>query len=233
MGPTRLAGATFVVTLALVMMAAATATAASLPSILPTASGGEPVTFTGSSGKSTFGDGLEKVTSEKSTSTGSGNATKAGTFNIIFKESKDVLGTACTGLTSGETSGNIEATGTFHVLDYNSGSKKELVADAFSLATVHFSCGSSILVIIHGSVVGAVTTPVNTLGKTLTVQFSAKSGDNEIIKVLNEENSAEENCELTASQNEGEFKLGDLEATETLLGFKKGATAVEILVMPL
>jgi hypothetical protein len=227
----KFVGLALMAAFAFTAIAAATASAAAtLPNVLPAGSASEPVNFTGSSAKTTFGDGIEKVTSEASTSTASGNAAKSGTFNVLFKESKDILGTTCTGLNSGETSGDISVSGTFHVVDYGT---KDEVGNTFLLKTVHFSCGSSILVIVQGCVAGAITTPVNTLSKTLTVQLTAKSGDNEIIKVFNTENTAEENCELKASQNEAEFKLSSQEQKQVSLGFKKGSTAEEILVMPL
>jgi hypothetical protein len=93
-----LASVIFIANLAFSVIGTATASAAAtLPNVLPSGSLSEPVNFTGSSGKSTFGDGLEKVTSERLTYTASGNAVKGGTFNALFKEAKDVLGTACTG----------------------------------------------------------------------------------------------------------------------------------------
>jgi hypothetical protein len=87
--------------------------------------------------------------------------------------------------------------------------------------------------IVEGCVAGGITTPINALSKTLTVTLTAISGDNEIITVLNQENTAEENCELKGSTNEGEFKLSYYEATGVSLGFKKLSTQEEILVMPL
>jgi hypothetical protein len=116
------------------------------------------------------------------------------------------------------------------VVDYGT---KDQVGSTFLLKIVHFSCGSSVLVIVDGCVAGGITTPVNTLSKTLTVGLTSKSGDNEIIKVFNQENTAEENCELRSSQNEAEFKLSTEEVTGVSLGFKKGSTAEEVLVMPL
>jgi hypothetical protein len=200
--------------------------------VAATASAAEPLNSTGSSAKATFGDGLETITSTESKSTGSANAAKSGTFAALFVGVKDVLGTACTGLATGESEGSISISGTFHVVAYKKGTEL-LTGATFLLKLVHFSCGSSLLVVVRGCVAGAITTPPNTLSKTLTTVLTAKSGDNEIIAVLNEANTAEENCELQASQNEGAFKLASAEIVGTSLGFKKGKTAEEVLVMPL
>jgi hypothetical protein len=226
-------GAAIMALLALTAITAATASAAATaPNVLPEASASEPVTFTGSSGKTKFGNGIEVISSEKSVSLSTQNSLKLGTFDLLFESVKDVLGTTCTGLNTGEKEGSILVLGTFHVVDYKVGTELK-VGITFLLKPAHFSCGSSILIIVHGCVAGGINTPVNTLSKTLSFGLTAKSGDNEIIKVLNAENTAEENCELTASQNEGEFKLSSQEQTQTNLGFKKGSTAEEILVMPL
>jgi hypothetical protein len=226
-------GAAIMALLSLAAITAATASAAATaPNVLPEASELAPITFTGTSGATKFGDGIEEIKSTESKSLSTQNSLKLGTFDVLYIGSKDVLGEACTGLNTGEEKGSILVLGTFHVVDYKVGTELK-VGVTFLIKPVHFSCGSAILVIVHGCVAAGINTPSNTLSKTLVFGLTSKSGDNEIIKVLNAENTAEENCELTASQNEGEFKLSSQNQTQTNLGFKKGSTAEEILVMPL
>jgi hypothetical protein len=221
---------TAVFSLAAVTAAMASA-AATLPNVLPEATALEPITSTGSSGKSAFGDGLEQVTSEKSKAKELQVLLKLGTFDLLLEGTKDELGTACTGLEDTET-GSILVLGTFHYFDFNRGGQL-LVAVGLLLLPVHFSCGSAILVIEHGCLAGAINTPLNTTSSSLTIGLTQKSGNNEIITVLNAENTAAFNCEFLASQNEAEFKLSSQERLLTLLGFKLGTKAISVLVMPL
>jgi hypothetical protein len=211
--------------------AATASAAATLPNVLPEGTSLAPITSTGTSGPTKFGSGALEIKSKKSTSKQLIALPKLGTFDVLFEGSTDAAGTLCIGLGDTEE-GSILALGTFHYFDYNRGGEL-LVAVGFLLLPVHFSCGSAILVIVQGCVAGAITTPVNTLSKTLEVFLTAKSGDNEIITVLNAENEKAFACQLLASVNEGAFELSSQSQTQVLLGFKKGSTAEEILVMPL
>jgi hypothetical protein len=225
-------GAAIMALLSLAAITAATASAAATaPNVLPEASAEEPITFTGSSGKTKFGNGVLSIKSEKSVSLSTQNSLKLGTFDVLYEETKDTLGSTCTGLNTGETAGSILVLGTFHIVDYKVGTELK-VGVTFLIKPVHFSCGATLL-IVHGCVAAGINTPVNTLSKTLVFGLTQKSGDNEIIKVLNAENEKEESCELTASEGGGAFKLSSQEQEQVNLGFKKGSTAEEILVMPL
>jgi hypothetical protein len=212
-------------TSAIVASAAAEAT---LPNILP--EGISSLLATIKCNASFFG-GKAKGVVESSKCIGqvSSTSTKKGTFNISFENTKTPLGTACTGLGDAE-SGLVLMSGTYHIRDYKNAAKELKIAILYLLKPVHFSCGT-LLVIIRGCVAGALT-PEKMLTKTLTATLSTGNGDNNIIKVLNEGNTAEENCELTISENEGAFSLTALETTQQISEFKITG-AVEALVMPL
>jgi hypothetical protein len=225
----KLLGIAIIAMLSLTAITAATASAEKQPNILPTGNGATPLTFTSKSGTSLFGNGLLKLTSPKSEGSGAGNAEKLGTFDILFLGVKDALGRTCTGL-SDKVEGSVLATGTFHIRDYKLGAELR-VAQIALLREVHFTCGT-LLVVVRGCVAGDLT-PKEGLTKILTVTLKKEANDNTIIKVLNEENTAEENCELTSSTDEKPFELSSEETTQELEGFKKGGAATEVLVMPL
>jgi len=164
------------------------------------------------------------------TGSGSMNSLKSGSFTATFEEIKSVLtGTKCTGL-SDETGGDVTVKGTFHIRDYKSGTELK-TASIFLLAPVHFSCGET-LVVIAGCVAAALM-PENTLTKTLTGTIAKTGADNNIITVLNEENTANELCQLLAKEGANATKLAHLTVSPTINGFKQGGAAVEVLVMRL
>jgi hypothetical protein len=238
MKPTTQATTALLTTLTLTLTLALTTTASAekQPNILPTGNGATPLTYNTKSGTSTFGNGLLKLTSPKSTGTGAGNAEKLGTFDILLEEVKDALGRTCTGLFNSETKegdlkeGSVLLKGTYHIRDYKLGAELR-VAQIWLLKEVHYSCGT-LLVVWHGCMAGDLT-PKEGLTKELKVTLKKEGADNTIIKVLNEENTAEENCEVTSSTDEKPFELFSLETTQELTGFKKAGAATEVLVMPL
>jgi hypothetical protein len=232
----KLLGIAIIAMLSLTAITAATASAEKQPNILPAGTGAAPLTFNSSGGTSIFGNGLLKLTSPKSTGSGAGNEEKLGTFDILFEGVKDALGRTCTGLFNSSTKegdlteGSVLAKGTFHIRDYKLGAELRVTQIAL-LREVHFSCGT-LLVVVRGCVAGDLT-PKEGLTKELTVTLKKEGADNTIIKVLNEANTAEENCELSSSTDEKAFELSSEETTQTLTGFKKAGAATEVLVMPL
>lgn len=218
------------------IISATSATAEELPNILPAGTAAEPVLATSSSGVSTFGNGILKLTSQKSKGTLDSTSTKLGTFKVAFEETEDEIARTCTGV--GDAAGVVLVEGTFHIRDFKEKGTL-LTAAIFLLNEVHFTCEnavSKVLLLVRGCVAGALT-PENTLTNTLTVTLAKNGGlnDNLIITVLNEANTAEEPCQLLSSENEGAFVLSNEKTTQTLTGFKKdpAGTAVEVLVMRL
>jgi len=224
---------TFIATLALAGILAATANAAAtLPSLLPKAGPGEEhILASLTSPKSTFNGSLELITSEKDEGTLEGTSLKLGLLDILFLEYKDALGTKCTGLND-TVAGSILWLGTYHLKDYNAGPTLR-VALVILLTPVHFECGSAISAVLSGCVAGALT-PENVKTKTLTGALVKKGEDNQIITVLNEENTATELCQLLSVTNGGKTKLSSEETTETITNFHGGTvTNGEVEVMRL
>jgi hypothetical protein len=215
--------------LALAVAIPATASAEKQPNILPQGTGASPLTATSKSGESKFGNGLLAATSTKSTGSLSDNAEKLGTYDLLFEGFRDALGRTCTGLEDKE-SGSVLFLGTFHVRDAKVGTELDVVLINL-FKPVHFTCGTT-LIVEFGCVVIRLT-PAGTLAKSLTDTLTKEGSDDTIIKVLNEENTAEENCELLAAENEKSASLTSFASTLTIEGFKKGGVAVEVLVMPL
>jgi hypothetical protein len=223
----KLASAACLAMLTLTSTLATTAqAAATLPSILP-----EGTSSTNESGKTNVGSGLLSLTSAKSKGTQTETTKKLGTFDVLFENLGNILGEKCTGLGDKEA-GSVLVLGTFHVRDWKKGTGKgELIpVIALLLKEVHLSCGT-LLIILHGCVAGSLSS-IETLTKTLTVTLNVKEKDNEIIKILNDERTAEENCELRTSTNDKEFELAALEQRSTWSKFMKGKEEVTVLVMP-
>jgi hypothetical protein len=209
----------------------ATIAQAAEPNILPEATGASPIRATSSSGLSAFGNGILSIESAKSTSTVELNSLKLGFFDLQLEESKNALtGGKCTGLLD-ITSGVVLALGTFHIRDYKEGTNLRTAA-VFLIRPVHFSCPGA-LIVIEGCVAGKLT-PESTLTKTLIVTMAKTGGDNDIITVLNEANTAEEACQFLASENGSAFRLGAFTSTPAVGSFEKGTErGIALLVMPL
>jgi hypothetical protein len=228
----KFVGIAIVAMLSLAVSMAASASAATVPNVLPAGTAAEPVTATASSGETEFGNGFIKVTSKKSTGTQSGNSTKLGAFTNKFKETKDTLGSACKGSKDTEAE-TVTVSGTFHIRDYKEGGVTLRVATIFLLNEVKFTCGS-IEVTTVGCVAGALT-PENAKAKSLTVTL-ARNGtlnDNKIVTILNESNTENETCQLLAKMGAGALELSSQVQTSTVTEFKKNGAAVEVEVMPL
>jgi hypothetical protein len=230
MKPLRLLGLAFVAMLALSSFASAVASAATIPNVLPAGTAASPLTATTKSGTSTFGNGILKLTSPSSTGTQTGNSTKLGSFTNTFTGVENTItGIKCKGL-SNATEGEVSVHGTFHIRDYKNGSTLA-TASILLLAPVHFEC-STISVVVSGCVAGALT-PENVLTKTLTLNLVASGADNAIVTVLNEENTANELCQLLAKEGSGATKLSVQVTRDEISEFKQNGSAVEVIVMPL
>jgi hypothetical protein len=227
----KLLGLAFMAVVAFTSIAAAVASAATIPNVLPLGTAEKPVTATTAAGSSTFGNGLLELVSPSGTGSQSGNSAKLGSFTTTFKtvESK-LVGTKCTGLSNTAGSDEITVNGTFHIRDYKSGTELK-TASILLLAPVHFEC-ASILVIVSGCVAGALT-PENKLTKTLTLTLAKTGKDNNIVTVLNEENTANELCQLLSKTGSEATVLSAQTGTITINGFKQGTESPEVLVMPL
>jgi hypothetical protein len=208
------------------------AASATEPNILPEGTALAPLTGTSSSGLSSFGNGVITVESPASTGTFEGTSAKLGNFDALFTGSH-LSGTEvkCTGLND-TTPGSILAKGTFHIRDYKKGTELRTAIIFLISPEIHFECGE-LLVIVKGCVAAALTPDNNTLVTSLTATLAKTAGDNQIVKVLNEANTAEENCELLSKEGAGVFKLSSEVTTQTLTGFKQSGSAVTVLVMPL
>jgi len=228
----KILGLAFIAMLSLTAILAATANAAAtLPSLLPAAGPGEHHLASFTSIKSSFNGGFELISSAKDEGTLEGTSLKLGLVDVLFLETKDALGTACTGLND-TVEGSVLALGTYHLKDYNAGPTLR-VALVVLLTPVHFTCGGAISVVVSGCVAGALT-PENVKTKTLTGTLLKKGEDNEIITVLNEENTTKELCQLLSVTNAEKTKLSSEETTETITNFTgTGITNGEVEVMRL
>jgi hypothetical protein len=224
----KLLGLAFMVMLAITAITATTAlAAATLPSLLPEATSANPVTAVTESAKSEFGSpGITAITSTSSLGESSQTSLKLGAFHVKFLGVKNALLGTCTG--TGDESGVVLVLGEFHFRDNSQPSPLTVVI--FLLNQVQFLCGTT-LITVGGCVAGAVT-PESTLTKTLEETLKTANGDNSIVKVLNEENTAEEACQLLSKAGAGATELSAEQTTQLVSTFKQKGEAVEVLVMP-
>jgi hypothetical protein len=226
----KLLGLAFMVMLVITAITATTAlAAATLPSLLPEATAGSPVTAVSESKESVFGSpGITAVTSASSLGETSQTSLKLGTFHTSFLAFKNALLGTCTG--TGDASGVVLVLGEFHFRD-NSLSSPLTVVVFLLKPSVQFVCGTT-AVTLTGCMAGGVT-PTNTLTKALEEVLATANGDNDVVTVLNEENTAQEACQLLSKVGAGATELAALQSTQLVSGFKHNGAAVEVLVMPL
>lgn len=218
-------------------MAASASGLAALPELLPEATVANPLGFTSLSKTSVFTVGAVGIVSKKSKGTSTAFSPKLGAGRMVFEETESGVVGTCT--STGQAAGTVAVTGTFHVRDANEtvGAVLTLiVAIAFLLTPVTITCQpTNIQIALSGCVAGLVLPPYSRKTKELIVDFEKTfiRNDEKIIRILNEANTAEENCEMKASVEGGAMELMSLETTQTLTGFSKGGVAVEVEVMPL
>jgi hypothetical protein len=232
----KLLGMAFMVILALSSITAATASAETLPNVLPLGTVAEPITFTSSSTGAAFGSaGLTEVTSETSSgeSTSEGTEGNAGTFHETYKGVKNGLLGTCTG--TGDSSGIVLVLGKYEDKDADLAGKL-IVAVLFLLSSaspVQFLCGTTPIT-VAGCVAGELT-PLNTTALLLTVSLIRPKGsnDNEITSYLST-TGLPEFCLLSAKIGAGATELSAQNQTVDLTGFKLGTTVLSsVLVMPM
>jgi hypothetical protein len=226
----KLLGLAFMVMLAITAITATTAlAAATLPSLLPEATAALPATSVSESKESVFGSpGITAVTSASSLGETTQTTLKNGTFHTSFYTVKNALLGNCTG--TGDSFGLVLVLGEFHFRD-NSLTSPLTVVTFLLKPTVQFVCGTTV-VTVEGCVAGGVT-PTNTLTKTLEEVLATANGNNDVVTVLNEENTAQEACQLLSSVGAGATELSAQQTTQLVSGFKQNGAAVEVLVMPL
>jgi hypothetical protein len=216
----RLLGVVFIAMLALAAMTATTAlAAATLPSLLPEGTIASPITWASNSGKSALGfPGLGEVSAE---------SLKLGKFHVHFSGIKNALLGTCTG--TGEEAGVVLVLGTYHFRWYTL-SPPHLTGLIFLIEQVQFACGSTQLTV--AGCVGGLISPEAERTSLLEAALATANGDNTVITVLDEENTAQEACQLLAKIAAGVTELAAFQTTQLGSEFKQNGKAVEIEVMP-
>jgi hypothetical protein len=118
----------------------------------------------------------------------------------------------CTGLANSANSSEVTIKATAHLKKHKTG-----VAVVLLLLPVHFECQpANILFEVKGCIAGLIT-PINKKIKTTehaTLTFKQTGGLQEILKVLNDAETAEEECKMEAKEGTGAFKPAGETATE-------------------
>jgi hypothetical protein len=226
----KLLGLAFMVILALASITVATASAETLPNVLPLSTAEKPGTFTYSSSAAAFGTaGLTEVTSPSSLgeSTSEGTEGNAGSSHDAYFGVKNALLGNCTG--TGDGVGIVLVLGRYEERDADLAGKL-IVAVVFLLDQVQFECGTT-MVTTAGCVAGNLT-PLSELTTLLTDTFNRVGNDNEITSYLSS-TGLPEFCLFLAKIGSGATELATQSQTTLISNFKGGGTAIEVLVMPL
>jgi len=201
------------------------------PSIIPEATEARPISFSAKSGATTFEEerGLGAISCRKDTGTGLFNAAKAGTYSISFSECTAPIVGECT--SSEAAKGTISTTGTFKLrfLTKVAMEKHEKAVVAFLEQRVHITCGAVSVLVSSGCLPGALSPVDKKLKSTehYTVRLEGKGGRQSSTKILNEAGTAEETCELKASENGGAERPADLNTTEEISQTEQGGRSIE------
>jgi hypothetical protein len=232
----KLIGLSLIAVIALLALTAASASAAEEKTKMLPESG---VTFTAKSGvgKLTILNLSNVVECKKDKGKGTIESANLGKFETDLEECKAGTGT-CTG--TGEASGVILTKGTFHfwlALETLNGVANTLVgALVFLPEEAHYTCvvaGLNQLFLVKGCM-AALATPLNTLASITKDTFALAgggAGDQLITLVLPQEAAGEIECVLLTSINGGAFTMSALEDVAENENFKKGETAVTVLLM--
>jgi hypothetical protein len=222
--------ATFALAFALVFITAATASAETLPNILPLGTATEPLTYNSSSKGAGFESaalGEITATSSLGEATSTGNEGDAGTFHETYFGFNSPPFGKCTG--TGDGLGIVLILGTYQLKDADL-TGKLIVAVLFLLNQVQFLCGT-LSFTSTGCVAGNLT-PLNTLTQSLTIEVNRVGNDNEITSYLSS-TGLPEFCLLLAKIGANATELFAMSQLIDLFSFTKGGKAVEVLVMPL
>jgi hypothetical protein len=226
----KLFGMAFMVILALTSITVATASAETLPNILPLGTAANPVTWDTSILNASFGgEGLTEVTSASSLgeSESSGAEGNEGSVHESYFGTKNVLLGICTG--TGDNVGVILVTGTYRIRDADLASKL-IVALLFFINQFQVLCGTTEMT-VAGCVAGNLT-PLNVLTKLLLAARNRIGKDNEITSYLSS-TGLPEFCFLVAKTGAGATELFAVNQLVDLFNFRQGGIAIEVLVMPL
>jgi hypothetical protein len=239
---TKLLGLAFLAILAsnaIALTATASAVEVLLTQFLPEPTAEKHVTFTDKGGKGELVPLGEKlggkgtIQSEKFTSTGELTTPKLGKGEIKFENAKNALLGTCEDLGKKLPKGII-AKGPFHIQTGILEGKQVPVLVILPEA-LHFTCGVVLFLILQSKedpscVAGEILEP-NTLLKVVKVQFKEELGDQDIVKVFNDEDKEYE-CKLFFNMSEGSLLDAAIETEKEieLEGFIRGGLAVTALI---
>jgi hypothetical protein len=234
----RLIGVSLMAVFAIFALTASVAAAEEKTKMLPEAN----VTFTGKGGEGKLQSTANtlEIKCKKGKGTGTIESANLGKYSTTFEECTSSLGGTCTG--SGDTSGNITNSGTYHfwlALELKTGERRETLVGAlvFLPTEKHLTCvvlGTNNLVLVKGCV-AALAEPLNTLTEVTKDVFANNGtrGVQLITKVLPSGRTEEENCILLSSRD----LTGEVFAQSALVGtaenekFMVGAEKVTVLLM--
>ena len=214
------------------LSAAVTAVASAEVSFLPEGSVAEPVKFKATSGLSTLEElNKQAVICNSDKGTGEVTSKTLGHFVVEFAECHATIGgtaVPCADLSQKEDAvGIINVEGEFHLRMGLTGQPLGIVAFLVN-PDVHFLCSIALFVVL-GCAAGEIT-PLESLVNTVKVELFQKAGENEILSIDNEAETAMEECTLLVKKGTGTEETAGEETHEELTNFKKNGVAVTALI---
>jgi hypothetical protein len=239
---TKLLGLAFLAILAsnaIALTATASAVEVLLTQFLPEPTKEKPVTFTAKGGPMEpvpLGEKLKgngTIQCEKLTSKGELTTPKLGKGEIKFENCKNALLGTCEDLSKLLPKGLV-LKGPFHIQTGLLEGKQVPVLVILPEA-VHFTCGVVLFLFLQSKedsscIAGEILEP-NTLLKVVKVHFKEELGDQDIVKVFNDEDKEYE-CKLYLNMSEGSLLVAAIETEKAieLEGFKQGGKATTALI---
>lgn len=215
------------------LSAAVTAVASAEVSFLPEGSAAEPVKFEAKSGKGKLqilSPSVEPITCEKDKGTGEVTSQRLGHFVVEFEECSTNVGgipVKCSDLAHEDAQGIIKVEGEFHLRMGLTGQPLGIVAFLVS-PDVHFLCSVTLWVVL-GCAAGSIT-PLEELTNKVEVLLKQTAGENEILSIDNDAETAMEECTLLTKKGTGTEETSGEETHEELTNFKKNGVAVTALI---
>ena len=200
-------------------------------SFLPLASSSLEYSFTISGGAAKFGTLAGKeITCTSSKGTGVVTSERLGTFKVEFEGCEEPkLKVKCAGLSQPSDNGIIQMEGEFHLRMGLSGQPLGLIAFLIKPDT-HLLC-SILLFVLLGCMVGEIDSELEKLISEVLILLKQSGGENTILSIDNDAETAMENCDLLSKQGTGTEETSALETHWTLTGFEDVQTHTSVTVL--
>ena len=200
-------------------------------SFLPLGSSSLTYSFTISGGASKYQTLSGKtIACTSSSGTGEVSSERLGTFKVEFAGCEEpTLKVKCADLSQTSDNGRIKMEGEFHLRMGLSGQPLGLIAFLIN-PDVHLLC-SILLFVLLGCMVGEIDSELEKLISEVLILIKQAAGENTILSIDNDAETAMESCDLLGKQGTGTEETSALELHWTLTNFKDVQTGASVTVL--